>query len=93
MFVRLERVTLAPEVPAAARKYVFDLVVVTPLSEAGPADDELDQALEDVLHAIDKHPQFQWEQADRAVFESTQTPCYRVTVTRYTAPTPTNPTP
>lgn len=90
VLVRLDRVTHAPEVPLAARAYVFALIVVTPLSDpTGPADDDLDDALEDTLHALDKHPRFTWEQAVRGVFESTQTPCYEITASNYTEPDPT----
>jgi hypothetical protein len=86
VLLRLDRVTTAPAMPQAARAYVFAFVLVTPLTEAGPADDELDAGLEDLLHAIDKHPLITWETAERAVFESTQTPCYLVTATSYTKP-------
>lgn len=88
VMVRLDRIEPETDVPQATRRYTFGLIVITPLTEAPAADDELDAAVEDVIDALDQHPRFTWQGAERAVFEGTQTPCYQVTARQFFGPTP-----
>lgn len=72
-----------------ARRWKFALVVLASLTDpTGPADDQLDTLLEDVLHAVDQAPGLTWESAKRAVYADT-TPAYEVTVIVHTLHTDT----
>ena len=52
----------------------------------GPADDELDALLEDVLHAVEQAPGLTWTEAKRAVYADS-IPAYEVSVTTHTTHT------
>lgn len=93
VLVRLDSVEPMPEAPLGYRRYTFDVIVVAVKSEPGAADDELDAALEDVLMALDKSGVTTWTRAERGVFESTQTPCYDVTVVQRSELVDDEPTP
>lgn len=84
LMVRVDQVRPGPV--AGTRAYTIVLLLLTALTEPGPADDELDAALEDVLHALDTAPAgagIAWTLADRAVFEDSF-PAYQITTTVYT---------
>lgn len=88
VMVRLDRVEPHPAAKGP-RRYTFALVILAALTDpSGPADDELDNALEDVLHVIDKAPAYRYEKAERATYANT-TPAYEVTI--QAAHTPTAP--
>jgi hypothetical protein len=80
VLVRLDLVEAMPELPLGFRRYTFDVIVVAANAEAGAGDDEIDAALEDVLLVLDTSGRTTWTRAERGVFQSTQTPCYDVTV-------------
>lgn len=70
------RVTVAPlrvdppSVACPVRSYVVTLTVVTPYTEPGVADDDLDDLLELVLIALDQAG-MSWDQADRGLWLDT----------------------
>src|SRR5690349_17664967 len=80
VMVRVDEVSPESPVPNAERTYGFALVLLPTKLEPGPADDELDGLLEDVLYAIDKHPQLTWSKATRATYQDTTYPAYEVTL-------------
>lgn len=63
--------------PQAFRQYTFAVLVIASQTVSGPADDELDALLEDVLFAIDSSGLLTWQQATRATFED-KFPAYQV---------------
>lgn len=79
VMVRVDNVTPHPATPQAQRRYGFALIILAAKSDpTGPADDELDAALEDVLYAIERSQTLpQWTSAERAVYADT-TPAYQV---------------
>lgn len=84
VMIRVDSVTRAPEAPIAHRRYTYAVIVVAAqVDDHGAADDELDGALEDVLHVIETSPGLpMWTSAERAVYgESTQLPAYEITLT------------
>ena len=76
VLVRVDEVVPNP-LPQVWRGYRFALVLVAAKTDAGPADDELDGLLEDVLHAIDTSDTITWDKASRAVYQDTN-PAYEV---------------
>lgn len=78
--VRIDEVAPEPTAPQAMRVYTYGIVLIASKTHPGAADDELDAALEDVLHAIDQAPGHTWERAVRATFEDTKIPAYEITV-------------
>jgi hypothetical protein len=70
------------------RTYAATLLLLTPhVDPSGPADDDLDDLLEDVLYALDNpvtpggdQLAIVWERAERATYSDT-TPAYAVTIT------------
>lgn len=66
--------------PRAWRSYDVALLVIAPKTEVGPADDQLDDLLEDVLLALEESPDLiTWTTAERAVYQDAQ-PAYEVTL-------------
>lgn len=68
------------------RQYGFALILVTPLTSAGTADDELDNFLEDVLLAVESSliPNgVVWSLATRATYKDSF-PAYQVDVSIHT---------
>lgn len=66
------------------RAYDMALILVTGQTEPGPADDALDGALEDVLHALetgDLPDGVLIGDAERAVFADGTYPCYQINLT------------
>ena len=81
--VRVDRVERGAV--AGTRAYAMAVVVVSPKTEPGPADDELDGALEDVLHALETgNTGFLIGTATRAVFGDSQWPAYEIALTVHT---------
>lgn len=86
IMVRVDQVD--PSTEHLTRRYTFALILLTPRTDpTGPADDELDELLEDVLHALDNTGlAIVWTRATRAGFapsgdpSNAGTPCYEVTV-------------
>lgn len=66
--------------PGAWREYDFALLVITPLTDPAAADAELDDLVEDVLHAVDESRLPTWTSATRGSFEE-KFPCYEVALT------------
>lgn len=52
VMVRFDNWVPAPDLPPSMRRYVFALLVITPKTSPGPADDELDGDMEDVCAAV-----------------------------------------
>lgn len=67
------------KIPQAWRDYSFSLYVVTPKTEPGRGDEELDATLEDVLTVLDEHATLTWSAAERGTFVDAW-PCYTITV-------------
>lgn len=63
--------------PQAVRDYGMSLLLVASRTAAGPADDELDGLLEDVLTVLDSSDHLSWTKATRATFEE-KYPAYQV---------------
>lgn len=76
VMVRIDEVTPS-QFPQALRDYGMALILVASKTVAGPADDELDGLLEDVLTALDGSDQLTWSKATRATFNE-QYPAYQV---------------
>jgi hypothetical protein len=77
VMVRVDRVRPVPE-SREVRRYGFALILITPKTTAGPADDELDGLLEDVLHAVESSTDgLVWTQATRANYED-RFPAYQI---------------
>ncbi len=69
LMVRVDEVRRHPSAPLAKRRYGFALILVSPATDPGKADDDLDDALEPVLRAIETTPTLpQWEVARRGVY-------------------------
>lgn len=88
VMVRLDEVT--PTTERLARKYTAALVLITPRQAPGPADDELDALLEDVLYVVDNAPGLTWTDAKRGTFVVDGVPLlptYEVTITVHTVHT------
>ena len=84
VMVRVDEVIRPPALPSGCRAYRFALVCIAAQTDpGGPADDELDGLLEDVLHALDTGTDLTWENATRAVYNDTN-PAYEVAVTVHT---------
>lgn len=80
VMIRADGIRRHPDAPQALRRYAYALIVLTPKTDVGPADDELDDTVEDVLYAIEQSPTLPpWESAERGVFGE-NTPCYEVVV-------------
>lgn len=79
VMLRIDRVNREPRAPLAERRYTFALVLLTPLTTpTGPADDDLDAFLDDVLDAIDAAQHLpSWTEARRAVYDE-RLPAYEV---------------
>jgi hypothetical protein len=79
VLVRIDEVVPDP-LPQVWRGYKFALVLIAARTDPdGPADDELDALLEDVLYAIDQSDTITWDKASRAVYRDTN-PAYEVTL-------------
>lgn len=67
-------------VACAWRTASFDVWCVSPYSDPGPADDDLEQLLSDVLDVLDAAG-VEWTTAERGVWVETY-PAFRVTINR-----------
>ena len=77
VMVRVDNITPDPRA-RVWRRYDIALVLVVPKTEPGPADDQLDGLLEDVLHELEKDTTpLTWTAAKRAVFQEGY-PAYEV---------------
>lgn len=83
----VDEVTRRPEGGPTLRQYQFGLLLVGVKVAPGGGDDDLDRALEDVLHALDQAPGLTWSLAKRSVYEG-RLPAYLVTVQVLTTHTP-----
>lgn len=79
VLVRVDEVVPNP-LPQVWRGYQFALVLVPTKTDPGPADDELDGLLEDVLFAIDQSDTITWAKATRGTYQDTAYPAYEVTL-------------
>lgn len=81
LMLRADEVLRHPVVPMAARNYTFAIIVLPSSRTPDVVDDELELALEEVLDAIERAPEFpQWTAARRVLFGSTEAPAYEVTL-------------
>lgn len=76
--VRLDDVVPSPDNPQAENLHHYSLILVPSMTETGPADDELEDFLEDVLYAIGKHGNLTWSKATRGTYQDTQYPAFEV---------------
>jgi hypothetical protein len=69
----------------------FDVWVFVGMDDPRRADDDLDEALQDVLGALASIPGVQWSEATRATLANNQAPGWliKVTATAQTSDTPT----
>jgi hypothetical protein len=84
VMVRVDEVTPSTVAPSTHREYGFVLVLIAGTNVHGDADVELDDALEDLLHAIDTAPPGKlprWSSAKRGTYEDVA-PAYEVTLTQ-----------
>lgn len=90
VLVKIVRVT--PAAIQNRRAYEFGLVIIpTKTDPNGPADDELDAALETVLDALDQWEDVTWSAAERGTYQDTTYPAYEVAVTLPIVKTVTTP--
>lgn len=61
------------------RTYTFGVLVTVAETQAGTADDALDEALEEVLYGLDQGG-LPWTGCERVVLEEPALPAYRITV-------------
>lgn len=80
MIVR-RQITDAPTNPMGDYEETLDLWVIEP-SEA--SEDRLDDALDDVLEAVERIPFLRFTTAERSVFGDQEYPAWRLEVTTYT---------
>ncbi|MFW5473691.1 hypothetical protein ACOCJ5_10305 [Knoellia sp. CPCC 206450] len=80
LLVRIDDVAPHPSGIPGQRLYSFGLVLIPRKRATGSGDDELDNALEDVLHAIDEADDIVWTRAERGTYEDSTHPAYDVTV-------------
>ena len=80
VMVRVDTVKPRRDVAQAHRTYGCAVLVIAPTTDAGPADDELDALLEDVLEAIELSPDLDWSEAKRATLDDIW-PAYEITLT------------
>lgn len=76
VMVRIDEVNPS-QFPTAIRDYGMALILIASKTAPGPADDELDALLEDVLTALDGSDQMSWSKATRATYNE-QYPAYQV---------------
>lgn len=79
VMVRVDEVRPS-RIPSAWRDYDVALVVIAAATAVEAGEDELDAALEDVLHALDSSTSLTWTAAKRAVYADTN-PAYEVALT------------
>lgn len=83
----VDKVTPRRDISAMSREYEYGLVLVASTDSADPStDDELDEALEDTLHAIDQAPGLTWTEARRSRYQDTRA-AYLIAVTVHTTHT------
>ena len=69
VMVRFDKANPSPVAGMGARLYEFTLIGIAAKTTAGPADDELDKLLEDVLYAISKADNgITWTEARRGAY-------------------------
>lgn len=86
LLVRMDEVTPLADVAQNARTYNLSLILlgtklVTDDDQLGGVDDELDDALDHVLHTLDEATtDVVWTSAKRGTYEATSSPCYLIAV-------------
>lgn len=93
VMVKVDTVRPMDQARLTHRQYAFQLVVLgSSEDDQGPGDDELDQALEDVLNGLDQGEAMgvlpRWTEARRAVYAET-IPAYEIDVTAWDVKQPT----
>lgn len=80
--VRMDEVVPSPGRAVGWRDYTAGLILVAPMTDpTGPADDQVDDALEQVLAALDTDEVLTWTRAARGVYGDQEQPSYEVTTT------------
>lgn len=59
----------------------FSAWIITPNIDSAKAEDNLDTALENVIHALDQIDWLDWSNAERSTFGDQQAPAYRISLT------------
>lgn len=80
LLVRIDDVVPHPSGIPGQRLYTYGLVLIPRKRATGSGDDELDNALSDVLHALDEADDIVWTRAQRGTYEDSKHPAYDVTV-------------
>lgn len=76
----LQKIERLPDSPQGYRLATYTLNIIAP----GPSDDAIDDAVIDLVNAIDDVPNLQWEGAERGLWPvngPTTYPCYTLTLT------------
>ncbi len=66
--ISLMEIIKLPEAPAGAHLAQFTVTVVTPLTTPNKAEDDLDAAVGDLLHALDEIGWLDWEVAKKVLY-------------------------
>lgn len=66
--LRQERIERDPAAPAVARRAFFTLLVASPLEDPGPAEHALDDAVVDLLGALDDIPGLTWTTCTKGIW-------------------------
>jgi len=77
--VMVAKVEHSPNLPPQCRDWSIDVIVLSPLQDPGQADLELEDAVDDVLDAIDAAQPLRWTTSERVVLDETYN-AHRVSV-------------
>lgn len=95
VIVKHTRIERLPDAPIGHLDNEVILAVFVPNRDLARAEDRLDNAIVELLAAIDAHPKIGWREAEKVVTPGQQYPGWELTlrvITEKTTPTPT-PTP
>lgn len=88
VIVWLQNITRLPEAPQSSHVTEYLVTVVSPAADPSQADEDLDDNIADLLHAIDQTPNtITWERAERASYNGTSL-AFDITVRVITTSTP-----
>ena len=69
LVVGIAKVEHNPALPMRCRDWTVDVAVLSPLQDPGSADLELEDAVDDVLDAIDNAQPLRWTTSERVVLD------------------------
>lgn len=88
VIVWLQNITRLPESPLSSHVTEYLVTVVSPAADPAQGDEDLDDSIADLLHAIDQSPNtISWERAERATYADTNV-AFDITVRVITTSTP-----